>query len=251
MSFHVKQCVAVFLCLMAGLMGIYMFAENNNSLAVSSQQKTKYIALTFDDGPKAGTTDKLLDGLRSRGVHATFFLIGCQIEGNEAILEKMVNDGHLIGNHTFGHVDLSLLCSEDMERELEDCFDAIEEASETSDDSGASDASSSDFRLIRPPYGNISDALKKNADGPLILWSVDTRDWTGKSAQSIADYIVKNAKEGDIILLHDIYEQSVEGALMAVDTMQKNGYTFVTVKELFEKNGIPLEAGKIYRKTYN
>ena len=91
------------------------------------------------------------------------------------------------------------------------------------------------LKVVRPPFGEINSAVKNNVDCPIILWSVDTRDWTGRSAGDIADYIVETAREGDIILLHDIFEESVRGALMAIDTMMENGYTFVTVKELFEK----------------
>lgn len=198
----------------------------------------KYIAITFDDGPKQGTTDILLDGLKERGVHATFFLIGQQIEGNEDLIRRMSEDGHLIGNHTFNHVNLAKISSTDGARELAECFGEIQPLT------------GQDTCLVRPPYGEVNDQLKKNIDCPIVLWSVDTRDWTGKTASDIADYIVATAQAGDIVLLHDIYKDSVQGALMAIDTMQKNGYTFVTVSELFEKSGISMESGKVYRKTY-
>lgn len=198
----------------------------------------KYIAITFDDGPKQGTTDVLLAGLKERGVHATFFLIGQQIEGNEDLIRQMSEDGHLIGNHTFNHVNLAKISSTDGARELAECFGEIQPLT------------GQDTCLVRPPYGEVNDLLKKNIDCPIILWSVDTRDWTGKTASDIADYIVATAQAGDIVLLHDIYKDSVQGALMAIDTMQKNGYTFVTVSELFEKSGISMESGKVYRKTY-
>ena len=198
----------------------------------------KYIAITFDDGPKQGTTDVLLDGLRERGVKATFFIIGQQVEGNEEIIRQMAQDGHLIGNHTFNHVNLAKLSTTAGAKELAECFGEF------------APLTGQEECLVRPPYGEVSDTLKKNIDCPIVLWSVDTRDWTGKSAQDIADYIVATAKTGDVILLHDIYKDSVQGALMAIDTMQKNGYTFVTVTELFEKNGISMESGKVYRKTY-
>ncbi len=198
----------------------------------------KYVAITFDDGPKAGTTDLLLNGLRERGVHATFFLIGKQVEENETLVEQMAEDGHLIGNHTFNHVNLANLSNKDAWQELNLCFGEIEDIAPQS------------LKVVRPPFGEINSAVKNNVDCPIILWSVDTRDWTGRSAGDIADYIVETAREGDIILLHDIFEESVRGALMAIDTMMENGYTFVTVKELFEKNGITLEPGKVYRKTY-
>lgn len=213
-------------------------SEGSGVPADGGASQPKYIAITFDDGPKQGTTDVLLDGLKERGVKATFFIIGQQVEGNEEIIRQMAEDGHLVGNHTFNHVNLAKLSSTDGAKELAECFGELQALT------GQEDC------LVRPPYGEVSDTLKKNIDCPIILWSVDTRDWTGKSAGDIADYIVATAKTGDIILLHDIYKDSVQGALMAIDTMQKNGYTFVTVTELFEKNGISMESGKVYRKTY-
>lgn len=144
----------------------------------------------------------------------------------------------MIGNHTFNHVNLANLSNKDAWQELNLCFGEIEDIAPQS------------LKVVRPPFGEINSAVKSNVDCPIILWSVDTRDWTGRSAGDIADYIVETAREGDIILLHDIFEESVRGALMAIDTMMENGYTFVTVKELFEKNGITLEPGKVYRKTY-
>ena len=207
----------------------------SDALAVKSP---KYVAITFDDGPKQGTTDVLLEGLKERGVHATFFLIGKQIEGNEDIIRQMWEDGHQIGNHTYSHVNLKQLSAEAGTQELSECFYEVFQVT------------GQDSCLVRPPFGEVTSTLKKNMECPVVLWSVDTMDWTGKSAGDIADYIVNTAREGDIILLHDIYENSVQGALMAIDAMMEKGYTFVTVTELFEQNGITMEPGKVYRKTY-
>lgn len=257
MDMNLKKRMAVFLCLALALSlsygpltgGTKLVSATDRTKAagnadasenagnVSAVSGKKYVAITFDDGPKAGTTDHLLDGLRERGVHATFFLIGKQVEDNEELVEQMAKDGHLIGNHTFNHVNLANLSNKDAWRELSQCFGEIESTAP------------GQLRVLRPPFGEISSALKSSAGCPIILWSVDTRDWTGKSAGDIADYIVKTAREGDIILLHDIFENSVQGALMAIDTMMENGYTFVTVDELFEYSGMTLEPGKVYRRT--
>lgn len=199
----------------------------------------KYVAITFDDGPKPGTTDLLLEGLRQRDVQATFFLIGRQIEGNELLIRQMYEDGHQIGNHTFNHKNLEMLSADQQIQELSDCFEAV---AQITGQKGC---------FVRPPYGEIDKRVQKDLHCPIILWSVDTKDWTEKSADDIARYIIDTAEAGDIILLHDIYRESVEGALMAIDAMKDKGYTFVTVSELFEKNGIEMEPGKIYRKTYH
>lgn len=198
----------------------------------------KVAALTFDDGPKAGTTDVLLDGLKERNVKATFFLIGMQVKGNETIVEQMYREGHQIGNHTFEHVNLKEYSEDGQKCQLLLCNEAV------------SQVIGREPHFIRPPFGEISDSLKSWVRTPIIMWSVDTKDWTGKSASDIADYIVKNIQPGDIVLLHDIYKESVKGALMAVDTLKKQGYEFVTIEELFECYDIPLENGKVYKKTY-
>lgn len=235
-------CVAVIFSICYGVIHEQTSVELTSTLTQSTTSDnradigSKYVAITFDDGPKEGTTDILLQGLRERGVHATFFLIGKQIEENEKIIKQMAEDGHLIGNHTFNHVNLAQLSSGDACRELGQCFDKIDQVAYTP------------FHVIRPPYGELGSAAAGFVDCPVILWSVDTRDWTGKSAADIADYIVKNTQEGDIVLLHDIFDSSVYGALMAIDTMMENGYTFVTVDELFDYYGIILEPGKVYRK---
>lgn len=205
---------------------------------VSVNQTGKLIALTFDDGPKAGTTDVLLDGLKERGVKATFFLIGMQVEENKDIIQRMAEEGHQIGNHTFHHKNLLQLNDTEQKQELLLCSQVIEQNTMR------------DVICVRPPYGDVNNSIKSWINAPIILWSVDTLDWTGKTCTDISSCIVSEVEPGDIILMHDIYENSVEGALMAIDALKKQGYEFVTVEELFGRNGIELENGKVYRKVY-
>lgn len=212
--------------------------SGNTGAKAQAAADVKVAALTFDDGPKAGTTDVLLDGLKERDVKATFFLIGMQVKGNEAIVEQMYRDGHQIGNHTFEHVNLKDYSEDGQKCQLLLCDEAV------------SGVIGRKPHFIRPPFGEISDSLKSWVKAPIVMWSVDTKDWTGKTAPDIADYIVKNIQPGDIVLLHDIYKESVKGALMAVDTLKRQGYEFVTVEELFECYDIPMENGKVYKKTY-
>ena len=199
-------------------------------------KKTKTLALTFDDGPKAGVTDWLLDELEKRNVKATFFLIGSQMEGNETIIQKMYADGHQIGCHTYSHVQLTLLSEQEQKEEILQWYEAVSSVI-------------GDFSYcIRPPYGSVNNNVCDCLNLPVILWSVDTEDWTGKSAETIADYIVSEAGDGDIILLHDIFEESVQGAVMALDELQRRGYTFVTVNELLEQKGMAIKGGSVYRR---
>ena len=213
-----------------------MLVMRDEVTAQMPEEIQKEIAITFDDGPKRGTTDVLIDGLKERNVSATFFLIGIQVSGLEDLVQRMDEEGHQIGNHTFSHVNLNTLDAYKQNEEITMCSQNIRQCVER------------EQVCVRPPYGEVNECLRAWIGAPLILWSVDTNDWTGKTADEIADYIVSEATAGDIILLHDIYENSVQGALMAIDRMQAQGYVFVTVEKMFADHGIILENGKVYRK---
>ena len=201
-------------------------------------QQKPMIALTFDDGPKAGVTDWLLDELEKRNVKVTFFLIGSQADlpENRETIRRMAEDGHQIGCHTYHHVQMTTLSENQQKQEILQWYQAV--SSIIGDFSYA----------VRPPYGCVNNAVCRSLNVPVILWSVDTEDWTGKSAGEIADYVISEAKDGDIILLHDIFEESVQGAVMALDDLMRRGYTFVTVNDLLADRGIAIQSGKVYRQ---
>lgn len=238
--------IIIGMCMIIGagaLIKYHQFAATETMLVMRDEvtaqipeEIQKEIAITFDDGPKRGTTDVLLDGLKERNVSATFFLIGMQVSGLEDLVQRMDEEGHQIGNHTFSHVNLNTLNEYKQNEEITMCSQNIRQCVER------------EQVCVRPPYGEVNECLRAWIGAPLILWSVDTNDWTGKTADEIADYIVNEATAGDIILLHDIYENSVQGALMAIDRMQAQGYVFVTVEKMFADHGITLENGKVYRK---
>ena len=201
-------------------------------------QQKPMIALTFDDGPKAGVTDWLLDELEKRNVKVTFFLIGSQADlpENREIIRRMAEDGHQIGCHTYHHVQMTTLSENQQKQEILQWYQAVSSII-------------GDFSyVVRPPYGCVNNAVCRSLNVPVILWSVDTEDWTGKSAGEIADYVISEAKDGDIILLHDIFEESVQGAVMALDDLMRRGYTFVTVNDLLADRGIAIQSGKVYRQ---
>lgn len=192
-----------------------------------------YIALTFDDSPNGKTTERLLDGLQARGAKATFFLIGKQISGQEALVKRMAAEGHQVGNHTWTHrrLDNTGVVGE---QELEHTEAALHELL------GASGY------WIRPPWGFASAETLRETSVPLIYWSLDTEDWKTQDADRIAKIILEQAENGDIVLLHDFYDTSVDGALKAIDLLQERGYQFVTLGELFEKMGVEPESGCLY-----
>jgi len=194
----------------------------------------KYVALTFDDGPRAGTTDRLLDGLSERGAAATFFVIGEQVQNNAGLLRRVAKEGHQIGNHTYSHVRL-----------LKMDKDAIVEEVHKTEVSLEALVGPGEFWL-RPPYGCIDAGRAALIHTPMIYWSVDPQDWKLLDCAQVVEAVVGTVKPGDIILLHDFYPTSVDAALEIVDRLQKDGYTFVTVEELFRIQGVKPQAGTLY-----
>ena len=193
------------------------------------------VALTFDDGPRASTTGRLLDELALREVPATFFLLGHRISGNEDLIRRMAAEGHQIGVHTFDHVEITGLSREDFDlqvgRTRSLLWDILGEG---------------DFWL-RPPYGITDAAARQWADSPVILWSVDPEDWKDHDVGRIVAGVTEHVEDGDIILMHDIYDSTVDAAVQAVDVLLSRGYCFVTVEELLERNGVEIQNGVCYR----
>ena len=198
-------------------------------------EETRYIALTFDDGPRRATTTKLLDGLRERGASATFFLVGEQIEANRDLVERMKTEGHQVGNHTWSHVQLQGASQEVVSREIKQADDLLREVL------------GEGTYWLRPPYGKLDEAQKAQIPVPMVQWSVDSRDWESKNTEKIVETVLAQAEPNNIILMHDIYPTSVEAALKIVDMLQAEGYWFVTVEELLYLNGIEPQAGVLYR----
>lgn len=207
-----------------------------DALAAVELPAGPFVALTFDDGPRVSTTSVLLDGLAQRGVHATFFVIGENVEGHEDLLLRMAQEGHQIGLHTFHHKSLAELNGADFYAEVDRLREDLTQL-----------LGQTDF-MLRPPYGMISAAGKARAGAPIILWSVDPEDWSDQDTERQVELIVNSAQDGDIILLHDIYPSSVDTALRVVDELMARGFHFVTVEELFAVRGVEAETGKIYRR---
>nr|WP_294693451.1 polysaccharide deacetylase family protein [uncultured Blautia sp.] len=178
------------------------------------------IALTFDDGPNARYTPILLDGLKKRNIRASFFLIGENIEGNEDILLQMRRDGHLIGNHTWDHVQLDKIPAEKARLEIEKTNNRIYEAS------GIYPS------YVRPPFGAWIKDMELSVTMLPVFWDVDTLDWQSKNIDSILSIAQKQVHDGSIILMHDGYQTSVDAALKITDLFTEKGYVFVTADQL-------------------
>lgn len=209
--------LSFFVIFLIGKRGMEQAVETVSEL---SDEEHPEIALTFDDGPHVVYTEQLLDGLKERGVHATFFLIGQNIEGKEAVVQRMKEEGHLIGNHTYHHVNLKKISESRAEEEI------LMTCNKIYDTVGICTS------FVRPPFGE----WKKNLDFDITMipvsWNVDSLDWTTENVDKTVKRVVKDVKEGDIILMHDIYASSVEASLLIIDILQDKGYEFVTVDEL-------------------
>ena len=209
---------------------------SSGDLQLTDEVGEKLVALTFDDGPRPGTTDRLLDGLCARGVKATFFLVGTQIPYAPELVERMAREGHQIGVHTLEHTAVSGLSEEafrwQVEGERQQLYALVGERE----------------LWLRPPYGSTDDNTARWADSPVVLWSVDPEDWKDTDVDRITRHILDHTGDGDIILMHDIYPSSVDSALEAVDGLRERGFCFVTVAELLERRGIAPRSGQIYRQ---
>lgn len=196
----------------------------------------KYIAITFDDGPRRDTTTRLLDGLRERGASATFFLVGRQIAGHEDLVRRMKAEGHQVGNHTWSHVKLQGAAPATIACEL-DKTDALLQK-----------ILGAGSYWVRPPYGLICEEEKKLISVPMVHWSVDPMDWDLLNTGKVVHAVLSRAKAGDIILLHDSCPTSVEAAFVVIDTLQARGYCFVTVEELLALTGVQAVPGQMVRR---
>ena len=193
---------------------------STDTIAGIPVEESPRIALTFDDGPNARYTPILLDGLKKRNIRASFFLIGENIEGNEDILLQMRKDGHLIGNHTWDHVQLDKIPAEKARLEIEKTNNRIYEAS------GIYPS------YVRPPFGAWIKDMELSVTMLPVFWDVDTLDWQSKNIDSIMSIAQKQVHDGSIILMHDGYQTSVDAALKIADLFTEKGYVFVTADQL-------------------
>ena len=183
----------------------------------------KVIALTFDDGPKAGVTDVILDALNDYKAKATFFVLGSRCEANEELLKRMSEEGHEIGNHTWNHPKMTAESSSGITEQIEKTKTLIKNITGTAPE------------LFRPPYGLFDERVTSYVGKEqLILWDIDTLDWKYRNADMIVPATVGSVKEGSIILMHDIYPSSAEAAVEIIRELSLQGYEFVTVSELLE-----------------
>ena len=205
-------------------------------LPVRAQEEQKYVALTFDDGPSGHYTARLLDGLKTRGVHATFLLCGYRMEEFPELTGRIVAEGHEIGLHGFSHDSMGSMSRRQIAAELISSQKLLPEGCSPS--------------FLRPPGGVIGDGVRQVAEVRLLgllTWSVDPRDWAVKDAPLVIRRVLSRVEDGDVVLMHDMSDSSVTAALEIVDQLKARGYELVTVSELAAIRNVKIKPGKVYQ----
>lgn len=195
----------------------YITCIINKEEAVDSPKK---IALTFDDGPHPYYTQQLLDGLKERGARASFFVMGKQAEAYPDLILRMQTEGHLIGNHTYSHLQLGKGNRETFKSELVKTNELL------------MGITGEEPQYVRPPYGSWDKSFESELTMIPVLWTIDPMDWCSSDVEGIVQKVTRKAEENAVILMHDEYKSSVTAALQIVDILQKQGYEFVTVDEI-------------------
>lgn len=196
----------------------------------------KLVALTFDDGPYAPVTNKILDTLEKHGAKATFFIVGNRIDNYASTVRRASALGCEIASHTWSHKNLSKLTVAQMAEEINKSVNKIEAVT------------GKKVTLVRPPEGAANDTVKNNVPYPLIMWSVDSMDWKNRNVQKNYDAVMSTVFDGSIILMHDLYPQTADAVAKFVPELMAKGYKFVTVTELMEARGVTMQNGKKYSK---
>lgn len=180
----------------------------------------KCIALTFDDGPDAATTPKILDILKNRSAVATFFVLGSHVSQNVDLTRRIKSEGHEIGNHSFNHIEFTKLTPVQIQGQINDTNSALVAA-------GVGSAST-----VRPPYGSRNSKVIQAISQPIILWNIDPKDWKATDPTQIFENIKTQARPNAIILLHDTHKITVDSIDQVLDFLQSNDYQLVTVSDL-------------------
>ncbi|MCI5502340.1 MAG: polysaccharide deacetylase family protein [Lachnospiraceae bacterium] len=191
------------------------------------------VALTFDDGPYSPVTDKILKTLKKYDARATFFTVGNRISTYESSVKKAYEQGNQIASHTYSHVYLTQISNKKIKKELARSNKAIKKAIGCG------------FDTLRPPGGMVNDSMKKVINVPMIYWSVDTEDWSSRNTDKILAKC-KSIKDGDIVLMHDLYPTTANAVKKLVPRLVKKGYQIVTIDELFYYKGIDAKGGVVY-----
>ena len=212
----------------------YRFQEFGASNPAEVDPAAPMVALTFDDGPNPEYTTRILEVLNENYSHATFFVVGTNAEKYPDVLKAISSSGNEIGNHTYSHANLTELNTEEVEEQIDKVNRAVKKAT------------GEVATVIRPPYGAFDESVLGQLQEPVILWDLDTEDWESRNAQTIVDHVMEEVEDGDIILMHDIYDSTAEAVELLVPKLKEQGYQIVSVSEMAHYKGKELELNKAY-----
>lgn len=205
--------------------------ESDNNL----KNERKYIAFTFDDGPSGAKTKKLVDILEDNKMHATFFMVGNRMALQPETLKYVLEHGNEIGSHSYTHSNLKRLKKEELKQE------------EFNTNLVYKNITGEELTLLRPPYGNINENMKETMNYIFVNWNIDTEDWRYRDSEHIYHSIIDKVEDGDIILMHDLYDTTIEAVEKVLPELYVRGFQVVSVSELAKIKGQTLEPKKVYR----
>ena len=209
-------------------------AEYQNENGYNYSVDKKVVAITFDDGPSSKYNAKFLDALARNKAHATFFMVGTMMQSCQKCVLDTYNSGNEIGSHTWNHINIKNNSIDTVNASLKQVDDLFYKI--TNDH----------IKYIRPPYGSYSKTNLQNINIPLILWNMDTEDWRYKDVDRIVNYVMENVSDGSIILMHELYETSLQALEIILPKLYAAGYQVVSVGELANLQGRTIDAHKAY-----
>ncbi len=209
-------------------------SASGNVGAPNNADGRKLVALTFDDGPSAATTGRLLDILNNKGVKVTFFVLGTMAQRAPDVVRRAEAEGHEVASHTMWHNNLSTEGVADLQGEAATMNQVFTEILGRTP------------KFTRPPYGNFTSEALAAFGQPFVIWSVDPEDWRYRNAATVRSNVVGATRDGDIVLMHDIYASTVDAVEGIIDDLRAQGYEFLTVSELAAARGVGLASGYAY-----
>ena len=192
------------------------------------------ITLTYDDGPQTVVGNQIMDVFGQYGQRTTFFMVGDRVPARASEVQRMAAEGHEVANHTYSHTYLNKVGAETIRNQVVSCNDIIEQTCGVRP------------RLMRLPGGNKNSTVLANVNMPIILWNVDTKDWSHRNTAKTVGSVIGHVKDGDVVLMHELYESTAAATAQMVPQLVEQGFQLVTVNELAELKGVALNANQVY-----